>query len=143
MKALPQTPNKKIDRKALPAPDRAPTEREAAYVKPESDLEGTIAAIWQRVLNVDRVGMQDNFFDLGGNSLLTVQVFNQLREAVGRQMSMTDMFRFPTVSTLAKHLGRDDGDATAAKGADRGDRRREAMLRRRRRPMQPKTETRV
>jgi acyl carrier protein len=101
--AFPLTPNGKVDRRALPEPQSAVVIRLAAA--PQSRLEQTIASIWQEVLGLPQVGMSDNFFDLGGHSLLVVQVQRRLREACGREVSITDMFRLPTIRALAAHLG--------------------------------------
>jgi hypothetical protein len=131
---LPRTPNLKIDRKALPAPDHAalPTQE---YVQPASELEGVIAEIWQEVLRVPKVGVHDNFFDIGGHSLLTVRVHAKLRGAIEQPVSITDLFRFPTVRSLAEHLG-GGGAASAAvteQALSRAGARREAMQKRRQR----------
>ena len=101
--AFPLTPNGKVDRRALPEPQSAVVIRLAAA--PQSRLEQTIASIWQEVLGLPQVGMSDNFFDLGGHSLLVVQVQRRLREACGHEVSITDMFRLPTIRALAAHLG--------------------------------------
>jgi acyl carrier protein len=132
--AFPLTPNQKIDRRALPAPDAAVAAPSAAYVAPASDLETTVARVWQEVLQVPQVGMQDNFFDLGGHSLLIVQVLARLRKETGLQVPMTDLFRFPTIRSLVDHLsaGGDDS-AQRMQTQDRADARRESMLRRRQR----------
>ncbi|HEY8154147.1 MAG TPA: MupA/Atu3671 family FMN-dependent luciferase-like monooxygenase [Myxococcota bacterium] len=132
--AFPLTPNQKIDRRALPAPDAAVSAPTTAYVAPASDLETTVARVWQEVLQVAQVGMQDNFFDLGGHSLLIVQVLEKLRKATGLQLPMTDLFRFPTIRSLVDHLsaGGDDGEQRQ-RTQDRADARRESMLRRRQR----------
>ena len=132
--AFPLTPNAKIDRKALPAPESAGTASAAqTFVAADNDLERTIAGIWQEILNVPRVGVQDNFFDIGGHSLLTVRVHARLRGAVDRPVSLTDLFRFPTIRSLAKHMG--GGVATVnvvEESLDRAETRRQAMMRRRR-----------
>ncbi|HEU4459261.1 MAG TPA: MupA/Atu3671 family FMN-dependent luciferase-like monooxygenase [Methylibium sp.] len=134
--ALPQTPNGKIDRKALPAPeaDRAAVAQEAAaYVAPTGDLEETIASIWRDVLKLDEVGTRSNFFDLGGHSLLAVQTHRRLKEALQRELSITDIFRFPTIAGLSAYLsqaGADEG-AAAKQGQDRAAGRRAAMANRR------------
>jgi acyl carrier protein len=130
--AFPLTPNRKIDRRALPAPEASAAARESAYVSPENDLEARIAKIWQEVLKLPQVGALDNFFDLGGHSLLIVQVLSRVREALGRHLPMTDLFRFPTIRALARHLasGGDDEAALAA-SQDRGAARRESLGRRR------------
>ena len=133
LKALPQTPNGKIDRKALPAPDlaAAPAAQAQAYVPPAEGLEETIAAIWKDVLKLPQVGTRDNFFDLGGHSLLAVQTHRRLKEALQRELSITDIFRFPTVQSLANYLAQDGADGAAAQaGKDRAQGRRAAMQRR-------------
>ena len=127
---MPRTPNAKIDRKALPAPESVLT-RASAYVQPQNELEGTIAAIWQEVLKVPQVGTGDNFFDLGGHSLLAVQVHGRLRKIAPRELSITDLFRFPTIRALATYLGEADGDdAAVRKGLSRAEARRQSMTRR-------------
>ena len=127
---LPRTPNKKVDRKALPAPEALQAPSAVAYVAPTSSVEETISAIWAEVLRIERVGTKDNFFDLGGHSLLAVQVHAKLMAALQRDITITDLFRFPTVSSLAQHLA-GDGTVDAAKpGSARADARRDALRRR-------------
>ncbi|MCB8949260.1 MAG: hypothetical protein H6653_14715, partial [Ardenticatenaceae bacterium] len=136
MTSFPLTPNKKTDRKALPAPDQVLVEPQTAYVAPTNDLEQKIAEIWQRLLNVPQVGLNDNFFDLGGHSLLTVQAHRQLKAIVEKEISITDMFRFPTIRALADYLNEDgdNGTQTAVEqSVDRAASRREAMMQRRER----------
>ncbi|HSK75059.1 MAG TPA: amino acid adenylation domain-containing protein [Thermoanaerobaculia bacterium] len=99
---LPLTPNRKVDRKALPAPDRG--EENAAFVPPETDLEREIAAVWQEVLGVDRVGVHDNFFEIGGHSLLLVRLLSRLQEALKADLSLMDLFSHPNVHAQAEHL---------------------------------------
>lgn len=108
MAAFPLTPNKKVDRRALPPPDSLRPELEAAYVAPQTEVERTIAPIWQEVLNVEKVGVHDNFFDMGGHSLLLVQVQNKLQKAFGRDIPVADMFRYPTIDTLTKYLSQEE-----------------------------------
>ena len=106
------TPNRKIDRKALPNPAMIQPQAES-FVAPQSDVESQIAAIWQRVLGVPKVGGRDNFFALGGHSLFAVQVHREIRAALGTsKLSITDIFRFPVLSALARHL--DDRPKAAA-----------------------------
>ncbi|MET0343806.1 MAG: methyltransferase [Polyangiales bacterium] len=131
--AFPLTPNGKIDRKALPAPQQRQAQSTAEYLPPSSDLERQIAEVWQQMLNLERVGLRDNIFDLGANSLLTVQANNRLSTLLGRKVSLVSMFRFPTVESLAAHLG-DGGKAPAQaqkREQERADRRTEAAERRR------------
>jgi non-ribosomal peptide synthetase component F len=106
LEALPLSPNGKLDRKALPAPASDRPEIGATFSAPTSELERTIAAVWREVLGVDRVGVQDNFFDLGGHSLLMVRVQAGLSEALGRDLSIVELFQHATIATLAQHLGR-------------------------------------
>ncbi|MEM7555656.1 MAG: amino acid adenylation domain-containing protein [Cyanobacteria bacterium P01_A01_bin.84] len=102
--ALPLTPNGKIDRRALPAPDNQRPELTATFKPPQSETEQQIAKLWQEVLHLDKVGINDNFFDLGGNSLLMLQVNNKLRAILQRDMSVVTMFQNPTIYSLAEYL---------------------------------------
>jgi natural product biosynthesis luciferase-like monooxygenase protein len=131
--ALPLTPNGKIDRKALPAPEVTRSATSQPFAPPGNDLERKIAAVWQEILHVEQVGIHDNFFDLGANSLLIMQANGALRASLGKPVSLVQMFQNPTVASLAAHLGADEAGATAAAsaGQDRALNRREAMQRRR------------
>lgn len=145
LEALPLTPSGKVDRKNLPAP-RWEGQTEQAYSAPRGELERAIARIWQELLHLERVGVDDSFFDLGGHSLLLIRSYRRLSEITDRELTIMDMFRFPTVRTLAQYLSREatggESDAFGAGGAlgaeiapqdgvDRGKGRREAMMRRR------------
>jgi amino acid adenylation domain-containing protein len=126
MHAFPLTPSGKVDRKALPAPEGT---REvasgAAYAAPTDELERALAGVWREVLKVDRVGVDDNFFDLGGHSLLAAQVHARLAGLLGREVALLDLFRYPTVRSLAAFLG-GTAVATSRAGHERGTARREA-----------------
>ena len=98
--SLPLNPNGKLDRRALPAPEPERTEYEA----PRSPLEQIVAQIWCDVLRLDKVGIHDNFFDLGGHSLLVARVQSRLRQALGRDVSVVDFFKYPTVESLAQFI---------------------------------------
>jgi natural product biosynthesis luciferase-like monooxygenase protein len=111
---LPKTPNAKIDRKALPAPEDVAAAPRRAAQPPENELERQIAAIWREVLAAPEIGRDENFFDLGGHSLLTVQVQGRLRRQLNRTVALTDLFRFPTVRTLAQFLAIDAGEQQKA-----------------------------
>jgi amino acid adenylation domain-containing protein len=115
--ALPLTPNGKIDRKHLPETDGARPELEEVYVAPRSELERGIASVWQEVLKVEKVGVHDNFFNLGGHSLLIVQVNSRVHEILRVDVPLVDMFKYPTVSSLAEHLSRESAAPAAARGA--------------------------
>jgi natural product biosynthesis luciferase-like monooxygenase protein len=132
--ALPRTPNGKLDRKALPEPGRAATCTAAAYVAPTTELEQAISAVWQDLLHLERVGTNDNFFDLGANSLLMVQANSRLRTALRRELSLVDLFRYPSVSALAKHLGTDGNDGAVLQQSQERGRARLGALQRRRTP---------
>ncbi len=123
------TPNGKIDRKALPTPESHAPKAQAEFVAPQSDLQAQIAAVWQDVLKLPQVGISDNFFDLGGHSLLAVQAHRRLREALQRELSITDIFRFPTIAGLAQYLG-GEVETGAKEGAERAQGRRAAMQKR-------------
>ncbi|HSF39945.1 MAG TPA: amino acid adenylation domain-containing protein, partial [Thermoanaerobaculia bacterium] len=99
---LPLTPNGKVDRKALPEPEgRAES---AIYEAPESEAERRVAEAWQQVLGLDRAGRHDNFFDLGGSSMLAIQVHHKLQRSLGVEVSLVDLFEHPTIARLAAAL---------------------------------------
>ena len=100
--ALPLDPNGKVDRSALPVPVVGTAESSTG--SGGSQLEQTLTTIWKRVLQLERVGLDDNFFDLGGDSLLIVAVHSQLKKAVEREIEITDLFEHTTIRALAKHL---------------------------------------
>ena len=136
MEALPLTPSGKVDRRSLPdpAPERP------ADATPRSATERAVAKVWAEVLEVEAVGVDDNFFDIGGHSLLLTRVRERLRQAMETEVSVIDLFQFSTVRALAAHLDRGRADTGAPKhdtaaahtGHDRAALRRE-MLRRARR----------
>ncbi|MBT2779855.1 non-ribosomal peptide synthetase, partial [Lysobacter sp. ISL-54] len=100
LESLPLTPNGKLDRKALPAPDQAAVlSRE--YAAPQGEIETAIAEIWQDLLGIERVGRHDHFFELGGHSLLAVQVASRLRQSLGLEIPLRDLFSRPTPAALA------------------------------------------
>jgi len=101
---FPLNHNGKLDRSALPAP-QAGLEDATPYEAPSTPLEQTIANIWRELLQVSKVGLHSNFFDLGGHSLLMVQVHERLSTALGKRFSMVELFQHPTVATLARYLG--------------------------------------
>jgi len=108
LQALPLTPNGKVDRKALPDVEAQARDSAAEYVLPRNDLEKAIAAIWREVLHVDTVSIHDNFFDLGGHSLHTIQVHGALKQLTGGEILLTDLFRYSTVALLAEHMTKTD-----------------------------------
>ncbi|HYP28243.1 MAG TPA: amino acid adenylation domain-containing protein [Blastocatellia bacterium] len=132
MDALPLSPNGKIDRGALPAPESNRPQLGVEYTAPRDEIEGSIAAIWQEVLKVEKVGAHDNFFDLGGHSLLMVQAQTRLSSALKRDISMMEMFQYSTVSSLASYLKNAGGESQADQHRpERSEEFREPMRRRR------------
>jgi hypothetical protein len=130
--ALPRTPNGKIDRRSLPDGDAVRVDTEEVYIAPRSGMERTIASIWQELLKVEKVGVNDNFFGLGGHSLLLVNAHSKVTEALKVKVSMIDMFRYPTISALAEHLSIQGGaTAAAAPARNQAESRIEAMNRQR------------
>ena len=113
---FPLTPNGKLDRRALPAPDlSAYTSRQ--YEAPQGEVEEILAGIWQELLQVERVGRNDNFFELGGHSLLIVQMMERLRR-VGLSAEVRRVFESPTLSDLASTLMRGHGGDRGAAESD-------------------------
>ncbi len=103
--AWPLTPNGKIDRRALPAPTHRP-ELGTDYVMPQTEAERHLASIWREVLQVDQVGIHDNFFDLGGHSLLLPQIYSKLEPLRTDDFTLVDLFRYPTIHALTERLNR-------------------------------------
>ncbi|MFN8840864.1 MAG: MupA/Atu3671 family FMN-dependent luciferase-like monooxygenase [Burkholderiales bacterium] len=135
--AFPLTPNRKVDRNALPAPDAIAAGPATPRVAPAGGLESRIAAIWAEALNRPEVGVLDNFFDLGGHSLLAVRLLGRLRALTERELRVTDVFRYPTVRAYAAFLSQDGaaeaGATTTPEGDVRGAGRRAALADRRQR----------
>ncbi|WP_339390488.1 phosphopantetheine-binding protein, partial [Crocosphaera watsonii] len=105
LESLPLTPNGKIDRNALPEPkDRQ--QLTETYVSPRTEIERTIATIWQEVLKVETIGINDPFFELGGHSLSMVRVHSKVREAFSSDISLVEMFQYPTISELSTYFER-------------------------------------
>ncbi|MGJ7611902.1 MULTISPECIES: amino acid adenylation domain-containing protein [unclassified Variovorax] len=128
--ALPLNANGKVDRKALPA---ATVASDKPYEAPQGHIAETVAAIWAEVLQMDKVGIHDNFFDLGGHSLLVVRVHRLLEDRLRTTLPLVQLFKYPTVGSLTQWMAR---GATApavasAAGDDRALRQRAALLQRR------------
>ncbi len=136
LERMPMTPNGKIDRKALPAPEGSRVKGEGEFVAPAGNVEQQVAAIWKDILHVKQIGVDDNFFDFGGHSLQVVQVQNRLRETIGVDVPVLKLFQFPTIRALAKFIGEQStaggNDDFRAKIDERNRRRQGAMTIRRR-----------
>jgi len=99
--AMPMTPNGKLDRTALPAPDFAVVRKTRDSVPPSTNTEIRLAGIWESLLKVEKVGVHESFFDLGGHSIMAVRLMSQIRSAFGVQLPLHHIFRTPTISGLA------------------------------------------
>ncbi len=135
LEQFPMTANDKIDRKALPAPEGERPELAKAYVAPEGQLQRRLAEIWQDILGLDRVGIHDNFFDLGGSSLLMMEVQSRLRDELDRDIPVVKLFAHATLHSLSEFLGGAPEPAKMDVSSERSqaDKRKEALLRRRQR----------
>ncbi|MCU1246142.1 MAG: hypothetical protein JWN02_2052, partial [Acidobacteria bacterium] len=132
---LPLMPSGKLDRRALPAIAGDPAaEATRPLLPPRSQAERTIARIWQELLQIDGVGLQTNFFDHGGHSLLLLRVQDRVQGELGVEVSVTDLFKYPTVETLAQRLSEQQDaerppDAEAGAGQKRASARQQALSR--------------
>jgi amino acid adenylation domain-containing protein len=132
---LPLLSNGKLHRRALPRPKKLLSQPEAVYMPPESDLEQTIASIWQQVFNIDRVSIHTNFFDLGGNSLLVTKVHSKLRAALNSDIQVIELFKHSTIHSLAKYLSETgDSPVLVDRGREQANLRKKFMKRRRAAP---------
>jgi acyl-coenzyme A synthetase/AMP-(fatty) acid ligase len=132
LNSFPLTPSGKVDRKALPVPDNLRTDLAANYVAPQSYTERAISAVWEKVLNIKKVGVNNNFFELGGHSLLLAQVNSGLREVFKKDISMVAMFQYPTIASLAKYLNYDQDERPSfVEVHGRAKKQKEALNRRR------------
>lgn len=133
MNELPLTPNGKVDLKALPAPSKENRETGSLYEAPGNDMERIITEVWQEHLSLCNVGINDNFFDIGGHSLLLAQVHSSLKEKVGEGLTIIDLFKYPTVKSLAKYLSRQENKNNPSNQVkERAEKQREAFNRQRR-----------
>jgi len=109
--SFPLTINGKLDRAALPAPESDRSHLAASYSAPRNALENTLTRLWKTALRQETVGTDDNFFDLGGDSLLLTTLHRNLQDELGREIPITDLFQFPTIRRLAEHLAPPEGTA--------------------------------
>jgi acyl carrier protein len=104
---MPLTSNGKVNRRALPQPEYKRFDLDGDFVSPRNKIEETICALWREVLKIDQISIYDNFFDLGGHSLLLTQVYAKLRDLFARELTMLDMFKYASISSLAEYLSED------------------------------------
>jgi acyl carrier protein len=127
--ALPLTSNGKVDRRSLSELNGFNHELESEFVAPRNETEQIIAAIWQEALQTETVGIDDNFFDLGGHSLLMVGVHNKLRERFKKDVPIADLFKHPTVRLLTKCFNEEVKPISSQSIRDRAKKQKEAAMR--------------
>jgi amino acid adenylation domain-containing protein len=113
--ALPLSANGKVDRRALPTQEGLLQKLEVSYVPPQTDIEQIIATVWQELLEVEKVGVNDNFFDLGGNSLLLTKTYSEFKNRLPNEVqsfSLIDLFNYSTIKSLSQHLSQ-NGQVTS------------------------------
>lgn len=129
MDSFPLTSSGKVDRRALPVPE-GKRQIETVFVAPESEIEKAVAEIWKDVLKLEKVGTRDNFFDLGGHSLLLVRVMNRIQQSLGKDVTIVDMFQRPTIHDLARFLAEERKDVPSSDAIrDRAAKQRETLQR--------------
>ncbi|MBO9623885.1 MAG: LLM class flavin-dependent oxidoreductase [Sphingomonas sp.] len=128
---MPRTPNGKTDRNALPDLDPAVEAGVMATAPGADPLQEQILAVWRDVLKLPHVSLKDNFFDIGGHSLLALQVHRRLAASIDRPLLLTDIFRFPTIERLSRHLAGEDARPTIAPEGQERARSRQIAVRRR------------
>jgi amino acid adenylation domain-containing protein len=126
LKEFPRTGHGKLDLMALPDPGASVLK--AGYVIPQTYIEQRIAALWAEVLEVEQIGIEDNFFDLGGHSLLLVRVHSRLGDLFGRKIPITALFQHPTVHTLARYLEGNGEADDGREGRRRAEKRKQAII---------------
>jgi acyl-coenzyme A synthetase/AMP-(fatty) acid ligase/aryl carrier-like protein len=108
LESLPLTPVGKLDKKRLPAPTNQRPSLTSEFVQPQTEMEQSITAVWQELLHLSVVGTNDNFFDLGGNSLLLIQLHARLQQIISKQLTVIDLFKHPTIASLAARLSHEE-----------------------------------
>jgi acyl carrier protein len=106
---IPLTPNGKLDRKALPEPDKLRPQLDTWYAAPTNPTEEQLAEIWSQVLSLDRVGVHDNFFDLGGHSLAATRVVSRVIKQFQLEVPLQSLFQSPTVAEMAAVIAEHQG----------------------------------
>ena len=138
LEAMPLSPSGKVDRTALPEVSPRGGRSAADLVAPRTELEGSIAAVWREALGAEEVGIDENFFDLGGHSLLIAKVKDQLQSTLKRKVSILDLFQYPTIRFLAAYWSSEaEPPRTPRKAATQraASAQRRRQLRRQRRPV--------
>jgi len=118
MAEFPQTPNNKLDRKALPAPARKRPLLAQQYVAPSTEFEKQLAGVWQELLKVDAIGIDDSFFDLGGNSIAVFRMVSACGSRLGREIPPVKVFQYPTIAQLSHFLDGGESDVSLVSDAE-------------------------
>jgi acyl carrier protein len=116
LEKIPLTPNGKINRSALPGPDQSRPQLSTTYTEPKTDEEKIVAQFWKEVLKVDNVGIYDNFFDLGGNSMKLIQLSSKLKETLEKDIPVITIFRYPTIDSLLQYMGQGNAVSSMTDG---------------------------
>ena len=104
MESFPLTPNGKLDRDALPEPEISRADLQGTYVAPRDEIEIHLSQIWEKVMGVNPIGVNDSFFDLGGHSLLAVRLFAEITKAFGTNIPLAAIFQSPTIGEIASMI---------------------------------------
>jgi acyl carrier protein len=131
LEEMPQTPNGKVDRRLLPAPDQTSTDED--YVRPRTPTEETLAEIWRDMLGLENLGVEHNFFELGGHSLLATQLVSRVRETFRIELPLRSFLEEPTVAGLAAAVERSraqqgGAEATPIQALPRGEKNLDELL---------------
>jgi acyl carrier protein len=129
MPKLPLTPNGKVDRAALPSPQPR-QEQSRKHVAPKSEAERLLAGIWSEFLGVREIGIDDNFFEHGGDSLMLVRVQGVINERLRRDIPVTTLFRYPTIRALSSYLAEGQKTDGLVQSMNRGEARKKFLARR-------------
>ncbi len=129
MESLPLSPNGKVDRAVLPAPSAVQSTPADAPVSPQTEIEQMIATVWQRVLGLKQVSVEDNFFDVGGDSLQLLEAHAELQRMLSPDLAITDLFEYPTVRALARHIGGAQSSSGISEAQERARKQQQAWTR--------------
>jgi amino acid adenylation domain-containing protein len=130
IETLPLSPNGKLDRQALPKPAKRQNEVSENFVAPSTAMETNLAQIWCEILDIDSVGVKDNFFDLGGTSISAFQVVTQVKEKLKLDLKTVKLFEYPTIADLAKYLSEGESEQPTQNAQTRAQQQKAAYARR-------------
>lgn len=130
LEEMPLLRNGKVDLQALAALKRSRPDAGATYLEPETQTERIIAAAWRKVLKIENVGANENFFEIGGHSLLLLEVSQELRQKLGREITIVSLFQYPTIELLAKYLSGEQVEEDLLSNGRQRARKRARALRR-------------